>query len=233
MKILINYLSAFALLFSSIVFADNEERIEPGSRKLSEEQKKEIEDIQKRQNHSNIKKDQIPGVYDNQYPPLIYSHYIHNLVGISALGDYLIIENGSQWTIKPGYANEVFSWREKDPIMIEMNDSFISSYFCGYKYKMVNARTNTAIEVKLHLGPMLNNPYTLQIAALNPITHEIILTDNSLWQCDPLQYYLFEKWLPGDGIIVGTNIKGWFNKTYDNMLINVNLLQEIRSNRVE
>jgi len=232
MKTLIKYICLTMFLFSCALFADDE-RIEPGSRKLTEDQRKEVDEKQKQEIETVKKKNQVPSISKNQYPPLIFNHYIHNIVGISALGDYLIIEDASQWNIKAGDADEAFCWREKDPIMILINDSFISSTFYGYKYKMVNARTNTAIEVKLHLGPLLDSPYTLQVAAMNSLTFEIILTDNSLWQCDPSQYYLFDKWLPGDGIIVGTNTKGWFNKSYDNLLINVNLLQEVRSKRIQ
>ena len=109
----------------------------------------------------------------------------------------------------------------------------MSSFLYGYKYKMINARKNISVEVKLYLGPLLKNPYTLQVLAINPITFEILLSDQSIWKCDPSQYYLFDKWLAGDGVIVGTNVKGWFNSCYDNLLINVNLLNEIRSNKVE
>jgi hypothetical protein len=223
MKVLSKYSWILLLLFSSI-FANEEKRIDFETRKFTNAQKKEIE--------INNKKNILLQSFDNQYPPLVYNHYIHNLIGISALGDYLIIEDGSQWKIKKGYEQEAFLWQEKDPIMIVMNDSYISSYF-GYKYKMLNARTNTTIEVKLFLGPVLDNSYTLQIVALNAITHEIILSDNTLWQCDPSQYDLFNKWAPGDAIIVGTNVKGWFNNSYENLLININLLQEIKANRLE
>lgn len=232
MKSLSKYLLVLSILFSSIAFADEEKRIDPGSRKLTEAEKKEIQDIEKKESKLAINK-QIPEVYNNQYPPLIFNHYIHNLSGISALGDYLVIEDGSEWNIKPGYSDEAFSWKESDPILIVLNDSFMSSFLYGYKYKMINARTNAAVEVKLHLGPILTNPYTLQIAYLNPVTYQVILSDNSLWQCDSSQYYLFNKWLPGDGIIIGTNVKGWFTSPNENILINVNLLDEIRANRVE
>ncbi len=232
MKTLSKYLLTLTILFSSYVFADEEKRIEPGCRKLTEEEKKEIEKLEK-QDHKSTNKKQLPAVVDNQYPPIIFTHYIHNLIGISALGDFVIIEDGSQWTIKPGYAQEAFSWRENDPIIITLNDSFMSSFLYGFKYKMINAKTNSSVEIKLQLGPILNNPFTVQVAALNPLTYQVILTDNSLWQCDPSQYSIFNKWLPGDGIIIGTNVKGWFNSSYENLLININLLQEIRSTRVE
>lgn len=233
MKTLTKYLMVIFLLTSTTIFAD-ETRAEPGSRKLTEEQKKEIEQKQKQEIVSNQKNFQnLPPYIDNQYPPLVFDHNIHNIVGLSVLGDRLIIEDGSEWKIKPEDIQEVSYWKETHPILIVMNESFFSSYFQGFRYKMINAKTNTSIEVKLHLGPILQNKYTLQVAAINPSTCEVIFTDNTLWQCNPSEYYLLDKWLIGDTIIVGTNTRGWFNNTYDNMLINVNLLQEIKANRVE
>lgn len=231
MKTFSKYLAIITIFLSIATFADDN-RIDAGSRQLTDEQKKEFLEQEKKE-LTNEKKELSTTIYDNQYPPLIFNHYIHNLVGISVLGDYLIIEDGSQWNIRASYADEAFSWREKDPIMIVKNNSFFSSYFHGFKYKMVNARTNTAIEVSLHLGPILENPYTLQVAAINPTTSEVILSDNSLWQCDPSQKSLLDKWIATDGVIIGTNSKGWFNNTYENILINVNMLQEIKANRKE
>lgn len=233
MKTLTKYLMVSFLLISITIFADDT-RAEPGSRKLTEDQKKEIEQKQKESITTSKKNYQnLPPYIDNQLPPLVFDHNIHSIVGLSVLGDRLIIEDGSEWKIKPEDIQEVSYWKETHPIMIVMNDSFFSSYFQGYRYKMVNVKTNTAIEVKLHLGPILQNQYTLQVAAINPHTCEVIFTDNTLWQCNPSEYYLLDKWLVGDAIIVGTNSRGWFNNTYDYMLINVNLLQEIKANRVE
>jgi hypothetical protein len=228
MKIFSRYGLIFAILFSTCLFADDEKRIEPGTRKFSEKELKELDHF-KKQESATINKKQIPAILDNQYPPLLFNYGLHNISGISALGDYLVIEDGSEWNIKPGYADEAFSWRENDPILIVINDSLMSSFFYGYKYKMINTRTNSFVEVKLHLGPILNNPSTLQIAEIIEANHQIILSDNSVWHCDPSQYYIFNKFLPGDGIIIGTNVKSWFNSSYDALLINVNLLQEIRS----
>ena len=98
---------------------------------------------------------------------------------------------------------------------------------------MINARSNTYIEVKLSLGPVLDNPYTLQVVAINPLTYEVVLSDGSFWKCDSSQYYLFNKWLVGDGIIIGRNLKKGWCSSYENFLINVNMLQNVRSQRLE
>jgi len=234
MKSLIRYFTTIVFFLITIfAFANDDRRVEVGSRQLTEAEKKELFEQEKKEFASSEKKELYPTIYDNQYPPLVFNHYIHNLVGISVLGDYLIIEDGSQWNIKYGSSKEAFSWKDNDPIMIIKNNSFYSSYFYGYKYKMINTRTGSAIEVKLHLSPILDNPYTLQVVAIDPTTSEIILSDNSLWQLDPSQKKLLMKWTTKDVIIIGTNSKGWFNNSYDNILINVNWLQEIRANRVE
>lgn len=232
MKALTKYLAMIAVLLTTYSFSNNE-RIDVGSRELTENEKKEIFAQENQEFLSSEKNDLSPTIYNNQYPPLIFNQTTHNLVGVSVLGDYLIIQDGSEWKIKPGYSKEAFSWKEQDPVMIIKNDSFFSSYFNGYKYKMVNARKNTAIEVKLQLGPILDNPYTLQIAAINPTTQEVILSDNSLWRLDPSQRKLLAKWIATDGIIIGTNVKSWFNNSYDYILINVNMLEEIKANRIE
>lgn len=218
-----------SILLASLVFASTY-RIDSGTRVLSEQEKKEILDTP--QNEVLVTK-QYTNAISNQIPAIAIAHHTHFITSLSVLNDFIIIEDGSEWSVKPAYANEITTWYNNDPILIYINDSFISSFFQGYKYKMYNSRTNTTIEVKIHLGPVLNNPYTLQIAALNPRTYEVVLSDNSLWQCNPSEYKLFNKWLPGDGIIVGSNVKGWFNTTYDNILINVNMLEEIKANRLE
>ena len=234
MQTLTKYFTIAAIfLTTTFAFANDADRIEVGSRALTENEKKELLEQEKKEFLSSEKKELSPTIYDNQYPPLVFNHYTHNLVGISVLGDYLIIEDGSQWNIKYGSSKAAFSWKENDPIMIVKNNSFYSSYFNGYGYKMVNTRTGSAIEVKLHLSPILDNPYTLQVAAINPTTSEVILSDNSMWQLDPSQKKILMKWIASDVIIVGTNSKGWFNNSYENILINVNMLQEIKANRVE
>ncbi|MBN2479540.1 MAG: hypothetical protein JXA94_04870 [Parachlamydiales bacterium] len=236
MKTLIKFIVVAIFISSSLYAQDSVRRIEPGSRKLTKSELYEINQAKKeelKQSENLNKKESSPLISGNTYPPLIFENDTHNITGISAFGDFLVIEDGSQWRIKQGYAQEVYLWKELDPIIICLNDSIISSYFQGYKYKMINARTNTAIEVILELSPILENPYTIQVVALNPMTYEVLLSDNTYFKCDPSQYYLFQKWIPGDLIIVGTNLKkGWFN-SFDNILINVNLLQEIKAQRLE
>jgi len=172
-------------------------------------------------------------LFKNSYPPVVLK-YAHNVVAVSGFGDYLVIEDGSEWGVKDCYKNEIFSWKEQDSILITLNDSFFSIYFQNYKYKMINTRTNTSIEVKILLGPELDNLNTLQILSLNPYTNEITLSDNTVWKCDPAQFSLFANRPPGDCIIVGTNIKGYlFNRDYDNIFINVNLLKEIKCKKIQ
>ncbi|NGX62966.1 MAG: hypothetical protein KR126chlam6_00370 [Candidatus Anoxychlamydiales bacterium] len=230
MKAITKYLMIILLFALSTTFA-NETRAEVGSYKLSKEEIKEMlkqeeKEISISQNNKN------PFRLENSYPPLILNHFTHNIIGVSVLGDYLVIEDGSQWKIRTGYAKEAFLWKEDQPILVVKNDSYLS-YFHGYRYKMINIKRNTSIEVALNLGPILENQKTLLIAAINPTTCEIILTDNSLWKCDPSQKSLLAKWESIQAIVIGTNKKGWIKSPYDNILINTPRLEEIRATRIE
>ena len=233
MNTLFKYITIFSLLIS-LAHAEGERRGEAGSRKLSQEEKKEIFEIKKQdfQKNENIKTKQ--SFASNYLPPVIYDNDAHNICAIALKGNHVDIEDGSRWIVKPGYRNEALSWDETDPIAIVRNDSFIASYFLGYTYKMINTYTKTYIEVKLHLGPLLDNPLTLQVKNINTISDEIVLSDNSYWQIDSSDSALFNKWLIGDTIIAGTNENpGWFHRSYKNILINVNLLEDVRAKRLD
>ncbi|MFA6119046.1 MAG: hypothetical protein WCT85_06755 [Parachlamydiales bacterium] len=229
MRYLTKLLFALAFLIAFNLYP--EDRIESGSRHLSEKENEELLEQQKNTVDSDCYKE-YPYNYTNKLLPLIYNQWTHKITGVSVLGDYLVIEDGSEWKINPQHSYIAFSWRETDPILIVVNSSFFSSYFYGYKYKMINAKTDEQIEVKLDLGPVLGNPSTLQITEVNFLSKEVSLNDNSIWKLSPSQGYILEKWLPGDGIIVGTNTKNWRNH-YENILINVNMLTEIKCNKVK
>ena len=227
------YLLVLTFLLST-AYAE-EPRVEVNSRELSEAEKQEIENFEKKelQEAPETKKSQIPVIHGNAYPPVLFENDTHNIVGVSALGDYIVLEDGSQWKIKPGYNDEAYLWKELDPILLITNDFFLSSWFSNYKYKLVNARTNTFIEVQLQLGPILDNPNTLFVVGLNPITYEVLLSDDSCWRVDPAQYYIFNKWLINDVVIVGKTKLGWRNSPYENILLNVNMYKNVRSQRLE
>ncbi|MFA6119045.1 MAG: hypothetical protein WCT85_06760 [Parachlamydiales bacterium] len=229
MKFITKFIFSISLLLATQIFS--EERIDVNSRPLSEQEIKEISEKQKTESEGTNQKDEF-NTRNPYYSHLIFNISTHSITNIN--DDSLTIEDGSEWKIRPIHINEVLSWGIKDPILIVLNDSFISSYFYGYKYKMINAEKNTSIDVKLNLGPLLNNPKTLKVLAIDFESNEITLSDATLWKCNNTDLYMLQKWLKDDGIIVGTNTKGYlFNRSQENILINVNMLQEIRVSRLK
>ena len=226
MRFAICFYTLFALL-AAPSFSE-EKRIEPGSRQLSEEELKIHESFQKKE---TSEKNELRVL--EYYPPVVYDTDIHNFSAISVLGDYVVLEDGSGWKIRPGYESEAFSWKEFDPIVITENDSVVSSWFHGYNFKMTNLNTNKYIETKLFLGPLLDNPNTLQVVSIDPYYKEVGLSDNSFWKVDSSDFYLLDKWLIGDGIIIGRNYRKRWHSTSDKILINVNLLKTVKCHRVQ
>lgn len=222
-------------LFTSFLILQNHSfastRADVASRSLSEKDMAQYIELQKTE-QENI--DTLNGFSPKNpyHSHLIFNQSIHHLSSIAQ--DSVEMEDGSIWGIKSGAYSILQDWKSSDPILIIINDSFISSYFLGYKYKMINAENNTSIAVKLNLGPVLTNPKTLLVQTIDLDTNEVVLSNNTLWQCDSSDHFLLEKWLPSDAIIIGSNSKGFFyNRKYDNILINVNMLQEIKANRIK
>ncbi len=213
----------FLLIFlSTFVYANDSMRVENSSRQISEEKmetflKQRIEELSLSNN--TIQKNAWPN--QTYLPPLYLPHGRHNIIGISGLGDSVAIEDGSIWKIRSGYYEEALSWRDEDSIIIVPNKVWFS-WFNSYNYKMINQNTNTFIEVKLHLGPLLDNPYTLQVISISK--NEIILSDNTRWTVRYSDRDLLNDWLLEDGVIVGSDFTiKWFSSSLETILINVNM----------
>jgi hypothetical protein len=255
MNSLSKYLIALAMLIA--IAGHSEDRIEPGSRQLTEIEKQEILYFQEKEklecpckkkifekDKINLfeekgklecpckKKKQNLSLVD-RYPPLLFDSLNHNLVAISALKDYIVIEDGSQWKINPAFLSELSNWKENDPILLTKNDSFFTSWFSDYNYRMYNVKRETYVEVNIDLGPILENPHTLQVVAIKPNENQIILSDSSLWQLDPSKESILQKWQIKDGIILGKPSSSWFYSKYDTFLLNVETLLEIKAKRIQ
>ncbi len=236
MKISIKFLSLF-LIFTSLCFANNlaEKRININSRALSKESERTFLLKQKELIENLLMSDQQNKPFNTySYPPIIHSNSIHQILAIDSIRKSIMIEDESTWKIKKGDFQKILTWKTEDPILLIENDSWISSWLYGYKYKLVNFNKDTQVEVMIDLGPKYENPNTLQITSLDPYLHEIRLTDGSCWQYDPQDYYIIKQWLINDVIILGTNAyKSWFSPNYDNIMININMMHQTKVNRVE
>lgn len=160
----------------------------------------------------------------NYYPPVYYGPGEHCIVGVSAFGDSLEIEDGSQWKIAPYDKSIIESWSTQDPILIIQNNS----WFSPYSYRIVNPATHTSIAANLFQGPFQNGAYTRYIMAIDPMRGEVRLNDQTKWQIAWNDYEIFREWQPNDAIIIGYN-SGWNSSLCHGLLINVTLNRCVRA----
>lgn len=160
----------------------------------------------------------------NYYPPVYYGPAEHCIVGVSAFGDTLEIEDGSQWKIAPYDKAKTSNWGMQDPILITQNHT----WFSPYNYRIVNPATQSSIEANLFLGPIQNGAYTRYVMSIYPIQDSIILNDQTRWKICSFDLAEFQEWRPQDAIIIGYN-SGWNASYCQGLLINVTLNQCVRA----
>ena len=170
------------------------------------------------------KQSDLPIIADMSFPITIINNSIHSIVGISQIGDYIMLEDGSRWHLNKKNLSDAFLWNEQDPIIIFEND-YIRSWFFGFKYKMINRANNGFIEVNLIQGPDPDNICSLKIKNLN--TNQLLLSDESIFECDLNQKDLLEKFQTDDLVIVGSN-----KKDFDTIILNIRLNETIKANRI-
>ncbi|NGX56655.1 MAG: hypothetical protein K1060chlam5_00898 [Candidatus Anoxychlamydiales bacterium] len=221
-----------AILTSSFAFA-NEEDERAKSNEVSKEDTKLFQKARKEEMEVVFNETKEKKYNPSNLPPLVFSHPLHQLFEVKADGSAIVIEDESVWRIRNGYQKEVLKWTMSDPIILVQNDSYVSSWIYGYNYKMINKNTNTAVEVKLHLLPKLNNPYILFVSYIDPIRKEVGLSDGTFWKIDSSQFYLINKWELNDSVVVGSNLyKRWYSNQ-ECILINVAIRSDVRADQVE
>ena len=163
-------------------------------------------------------------LYD-KFPPVYYSSAIHWLIGVSALGDTVELEDGSVWKISSYDSIKALTWFSNDPLTITQN----TRWFSQYNYRIINKNTGGSIEASLYLGPVQSGQYTRYIIAIDPTPSAVflMLSDNSHWEVSSWDQPIFLDWALGDAVIVGYN-SGFFS-SYENILINVNMNNFLRA----
>lgn len=155
-----------------------------------------------------------------------YTHagtYHHPYI-VSALGDQVELEDGSNWAIHVGDRYKTFNWLTSDEILITPNHAWFSSYmFC-----LLNKNTGTSVQANLTLGPIYNGPVTHWILAIDYFSEEVCLEDGSIWKVSGFDSSTFNRWMVNDTIIIGVN-DGFLHSTKPNILINVNNLAYVRA----
>ena len=168
-----------------------------------------------------------------QNPSVYLPKGYHFVTAVSALGDSIVLEDQSIWKVAENEGLEALSWQVNDPLSITFNDSF-SSWYSGYLYKITNNRKNTSIKVNLHLGSVIDDPYSFQVFDIQNRLYkkEVVLQDNSKWEIYSSDESALYNWALNDGIIIGINTSYW-SSDYNNILININLNSYVRAKQVQ
>lgn len=151
----------------------------------------------------------------------------HQPMAVSFFGDYVTLEDGSEWAVNPGDTYKTLNWLTSDIILIMPNYTWFSSF----NYKFINQATGVSVEVNLrtYINPLLHSVYNHRVVAIDDILQMIWLEDGSAWSISSSDYS--EKWQINDTVIIGLN-DGWQSSSKPNILINANLLHYVRANCV-
>lgn len=148
----------------------------------------------------------------------------HNPLSVSLLGDTIELEDGSVWAVSSSDSYKTMNWLTTDLLVITPNHE----WFSIYEYCVTNQNTGMTVRVNMVLGPLFDALFRHWIVAIDYVSDRVWLDDGSVWDLALGDYSAFQKWLPGDTVIIGVN-DGWFSSYNPNILINVNVLNHARS----
>ena len=167
-------------------------------------------------NCANYSLDNSAGYCWHDSPPIYCPPSCHWMSGISALGDSVMIEDGSIWQVNYYDLYKIRYWLIDDPLVITQNREWFSSY----DYRIINRNTGASVAVNLSQGPVLDHPHSRRIAAIDLNQGIVILYPGDLHlSISSRDHYQMSGWAPGDYVIVGINT-GW-DSNFESILINV------------
>lgn len=170
------------------------------------------------------------GYIFNDYPPLYYPVSMHRLVGVSALGDSVELEDGSVWKICYYDGYKAMQWRSRDPLTITQNHR----WFTSYSYRIVNQNTGESLEANLFLGPIEYGEDTFYIIDIDLVAGDLTIIKGSgetiRWEVSSNDMPAFQSWALHDAIIIGQN-SGW-DTNCEALLINVNKNHSILAKQI-
>lgn len=139
----------------------------------------------------------------------------HIYVGTTFYGDKVELEDGSLWAVRADDRYKLLNWAPGDEISVTPG-----SWYSVYKYKFYNATRWESIEVDITDSPILESPYLRVIMDINIQRGYLTLNDGSLWELNAADHKVWNKWIIGDIVIIGTN-DALFSLFRPNILINV------------
>ncbi len=174
----------------------------------TEDQEEEVEGVTKQ---ASLMVKNFQQWYQSSYQNnSLYTGSYHWPVELTVAGDFLTLEDGSQWRISSDNIWMVLGWRQADQVFICRNQQ----YNPPYKYLLWNATNGQAVAAKLCLTPYINGQYTHYYAERTNSDQVFVLEDGSCWVLydndelfwRPLAVGMkLDGWHKGDIIMVGLN----------------------------
>lgn len=156
---------------------------------------------------------------DGQYLYRIHRNAYYYSECVSALGDYIQLQDTSLWEVHPNYRLVIQKWYSDDPIFIKPNPS----RFSPYRYILQNRKASAQdiAEVNLKKLPIEAGGPAFWIAKIDFEKSLVKLNDDTLWRINPHDYS-FNKWRVEDRVLIGVN-NNWRFAHYPHILINASM----------
>lgn len=132
-------------------------------------------------------------------------------------GEYIQIQDGSEWQINPRDSFKLQRWKSGDKIEIVLNNGYFANK--EYTYYISNSDHGSSIQVNLFASPIVTNPYTHRLYTFDRAHNKICLEDGSRWQIAKEDLGIFETWNGGDLIII---VRENFWLSWRHLLLNAN-----------
>jgi hypothetical protein len=129
---------------------------------------------------------------------------------ISPKGDFIQLEDGSQWKVRHRYYRTVKRWSPNDAILIETG-----KFFTWSAYKLVNYTRGEFVDVEL-IEPMRSGALSHWITEINVYDGYLRLQDGSIWRMSANELL---NWNVNDDVVIALS-KDWFSSHSSYVLIN-------------
>jgi len=142
----------------------------------------------------------------------------------------IALEDGSEWSISSDDEANLHLWMPGDPVILGL----APSWFQPVGYVLSNCRCSSTVPVSPFLGPLIHGAHTQWVVGMDRSLHQVSLINGigarSVWNIDPRDAELFNKWKIEDPVIIGMN-DHWssFFSSYDHILVNVPCCHYVRA----
>lgn len=144
-----------------------------------------------------------------------YDEAVHWLDNVGVYGDWVKLEDGSQWQIALSDQQEAARWWYNDEIYISQSDGY-------YDYLIVNRTKEKHVRANRLTKPDFYGVYTRYIVAIDRFADRILLSDGTWWNVSWFDDSIMQRWSENHTVIIGLNC-GFDKFSYPFILINVGI----------